>query len=284
MKYQVLHQTRYHYSEDVWLSHSLATCQPRATSWQECLAHQTDIDPVPQFWQRRRDVEGNWIRYFSLEEPHRVLTVRCHSQVEVGVRPVSTEKWSWETVVERLASAPEATRYRFPSPFVEADELCRDFAAPSFQPGRPVSEVFLELICRIHREFAYVPGSTAVHTPLVQVFRQRQGVCQDFAHLLIGCLRAFGLAARYVSGYLLTQPPPGQPRLVGADASHAWVACWLPDGIWLEGDPTNNCLCQQHHIVLAWGRDYQEVAPLRGVVLGGGHQRIEVSVDVAPQL
>lgn len=279
MRYKVRHETIYRYSEEVQLSHSLLTCQPRDSEHQQCLNSDIWVEPNPTFWERRRDALGNWIAYFSLEERHSQLTIVCRSLVEVQARTSPTPPVvAWDMV---RPEQPTLYQFLYPSPLTDCPE-CRDYASASFPPGRPVWQAVLDLLGRIHQDFRYLPGSTVVSTPLIQVLRQRQGVCQDFAHLMVACLRAFHLPARYVSGYLSTTPPPGQARLIGADASHAWVSVWMPELGWVDLDPTNNCLCQQDHVVLAWGRDYQEVAPVRGVVLGGGHQSIHVAVDVMP--
>lgn len=283
MNYRIRHQTEYHYEEEVALSHSLVACHPRNTPWQNCLSHDIWIEPQPEYWVKRRDARGNWVGYFSLEQPHRKLTLSCRSLVAVSSRPAPGATGSWEEVARLSRDHLEALAFVYPSPATPAEAEILDYARASFSPGRSWLEALLDLQTRIHQDFAYVPGSTRVHTPIVQAFRQRKGVCQDFAHLMLAMLRGMGLPARYVSGYLLTQPPPGQARLVGADASHAWVSCWSPENDWLDFDPTNNRLCDESHILLAWGREYSEVAPVRGVVLGGGRQQIRVAVDVVPQ-
>ena len=280
MRYRVRHQTVYRYSEDVSLSHSLLTCQPRSTSWQQVLSCDTWIEPTPTFWEKRRDALGNWIGYFSLEERHRQLSIVCRSLVEMSPRPSPSDPAiAWDQLP---ALEPDLYQFLYATAWTDCAD-CKTYASPSFGAGRSAYAAALELTARVHQDFVYVPGSTLVSTPISQVMKQRQGVCQDFAHVMVSCLRSFGLPARYVSGYLLTQPPPGQARLVGADASHAWVSVWLPALGWVDFDPTNNCLCDERHVVLAWGRDYQEVAPVRGVVLGGGRQQIQVGVDVIPE-
>jgi transglutaminase-like putative cysteine protease len=280
MRHRVRHQTAYRYSEDVSLSHSLLTCEPRSTRWQQCLSSDTWIEPTPTFWEKRRDALGNWIGYFSLEERHRQLTIVCRSLVEVSERePMSDPEIAWDGF---SLSDPGLYQFLYPTPWTDCPP-CKQYAAASFPPDRSAWAAVIELTARIHRDFRYLPGSTLVSTPIAQVMKLRRGVCQDFAHVLVSCLRAHGMPARYVSGYLLTAPPPGQARLVGADASHAWVSVWLPGLDWVDFDPTNNCLCDDRYVVLAWGRDYQEVAPVRGVVLGGGRQQILVGVDVIPE-
>jgi transglutaminase-like putative cysteine protease len=173
-----------------------------------------------------------------------------------------------------------AREFVFDSPLVRAHPSLAAYAEPTFRPGRPIVEAILELNHRIETEFAYDPSATDISTPLAQVLRQRRGVCQDFAHVAVGCLRSMGLAARYVSGYLETMPPPGMPRLVGADASHAWASVFLPDFGWLDLDPTNDLLPSGRHIVVGWGRDFSDISPLIGVVLGGGQHRLTIGVDV----
>jgi transglutaminase-like putative cysteine protease len=288
VRYKVRHQTRYRYSEQVLLSHSLVTCEPRNTDYQRCLQSETWFDPLPQHFDKRRDALGNWVGYFSLEEPHAELSVVCRSLVEVQPRLLEPlPALSWEALAERLRSESSleerlAHQFLYPSQAVRPIAAAADYARPSFAAQRSAWEATWDLTRRIYRDFHYLPGSTAVHTPVEEVLQQRRGVCQDFAHVMLCGLRAFGLACRYVSGYLLTTPPPGQPRLVGADASHAWVSVWFPELGWVDFDPTNQVLCGTQHIVLAWGRDYPEVAPVRGVVLGGGEQTVEVAVDVTP--
>lgn len=193
----------------------------------------------------------------------------------------------WETVRDRLrldraAEVLDAYQFAFDSPHVALDDDAHAYATASFPPGRPILDGVADLTRRIHAEFAYDPSATTVATPVGDVLRQRRGVCQDFAHLEIACLRTLGLAARYVSGYILTTPPPGAPRLVGADASHAWLAVWVGDEGWIDVDPTNDQLPRDQHVTVAWGRDYGDVSPLRGVVLGGGEHRMTVAVDVTP--
>jgi transglutaminase-like putative cysteine protease len=170
----------------------------------------------------------------------------------------------------------------FDSPHVRTSAELQAYAAPSFPPGRPVLEAVRDLVTRIHQDFIYDATATEVSTPVATVLSARRGVCQDFAHVAIGCLRALGLAGRYVSGYLLTRPPPGRPRLVGADASHAWMATWVPRLGWVDFDPTNDLIAGQDHVTIAHGRDFSDVTPIRGIILGGGAHQLAVSVDVAP--
>ena len=227
---------------------------------------------------------------FALYAPHDVLTVRARSRVALTARerPVdAAASVPWPTLASSLryavgASFQPAAEFVFASPCVPLLDPLREYAAATFTPERPTVAGAIELMERIHRDFAYEPGVTDVGTPLAEVFRERRGVCQDFAHLMLGMLRALGLPARYVSGYLLTQPPPGQARLLGADASHAWVSVWCPVLGWVDLDPTNAVLPDAGHVTLAVGRDYGDVTPLRGVIQGGASHTVDVAVNVAP--
>jgi transglutaminase-like putative cysteine protease len=244
---------------------------------------------VPAVSSQGVDFFGNHVTFFVVQEPHRTLTVTAHSKVTVTplTVPRATDTPAWEQVRERLrqdrsATGLEAYQYVFDSPYVPSLPQLLGYAAPSFPSGRPLLAAVLDLTRRIHADFTYDPRATSVSTPLTEVWQNRRGVCQDFAHLQIGCLRALGLAARYVSGYLVTQPPPGQSRQVGADASHAWVSVYCPDSGWIDADPTNNVLPSDRHITVACGRDYSDVSPIKGVFLGGGQHTMEVAVNVVP--
>lgn len=233
----------------------------------------------------RRDVFGNRVLYFAMEEVHKTLDVTV-------ITPLSTQPLSalphassaWENVAQQLSQTNsfDLQLYRLDSPFIRRNAELAAFAHSCFTPGRPIVEAALALNQLIHQTFEYDPSFTTLATPLSEVLANRRGVCQDFAHLAIGALRSVGLVARYVSGYLETQPPPGQPRLIGADASHAWLATWIPEWGWLALDPTNGTVAGEQHPVLAWGRDYADVAPLKGVMNGGGEHQLEVEVDVMP--
>jgi transglutaminase-like putative cysteine protease len=229
------------------------------------------------------------VTFFAVQEPHRRLTVSAKSTVEVRpcAVPQPEDTPAWETVRdllhhERSPAVLEAAQYLFASPRIPCSLRLRHYAARSFLPGQSLLGAVLDLTRRIATDFTYDPQATSVGTPLHDVLRARRGVCQDFAHVQIGCLRALGLAARYVSGYLVTQPPPGQPRLVGADASHAWVSVYCPGYGWIATDPTNNILASDRHITIAFGRDYSDVSPIKGVLFGGGQHTMEVAVDVVP--
>jgi transglutaminase-like putative cysteine protease len=296
--YHIIHDTTYRYASRVTLSQQIAHLHPRELPTQRCTRHRLDITPPPSQVKELVDFFGNPTTHFSLGTPHGDLRVHAESWVAVDAPawPEAAATPPWEAVRDALSDAlsgsvplsadtREAGQYRCASPYVAlGDHLQQyaDYAAESFTPGRPLLEAVLSLCARIHVDFSFDADATSVATPVERVFAERRGVCQDFSHLMIACLRALGLAARYVSGYLLTEPPPGQPRLVGADASHAWLAVWCPGAGWLEVDPTNDVQPVGEHITLAWGRDYGDVCPLHGVILGGGDHTVDVAVTVRP--
>jgi len=288
MRYRVVHTTRYAYGAPVILAHNEARLQPRATATQRCALSEVMVDPLPASSAAREDLFGNRVLYFALQEPHDRLVVTAASEVEV-VPPAPLDLGpipSWDAARDGLSAAADAEtraarQFVLDSPCAKVGPEVRDYAAPSFAPGASLYESVLHLSARIHREFEFDPASTTVSTPVVAVLTQRHGVCQDFAHLAIACLRAMGLPARYVSGYLETSPPPGQPRLQGADVSHAWFAAFVPGVGWVDFDPTNNLRPSDRHVTTAWGRDYGDVTPLKGVIFGGGAHRLEVAVNMA---
>jgi transglutaminase-like putative cysteine protease len=284
----VLHRTIYHYSTFVETAQHLATIRPVSNAAQEVLQHAERIEPEPSYLRSRVDTFGNEVVYFALDTPHEILQLTSETTVRLrhrwtGFEPGRTLPW------EQIA---EAMRYRAAAPFSAESEFC--FASPyivlhpsmhayaleSFKPGMPVAQGALDLMHRIHAEFEYLQTSTDFDTPALEAFKLRSGVCQDFAQVMIGCLRAVGIPARYVSGYLRTEPPPGQPRLLGADASHAWVSVYCPGTGWVDLDPTNDVMADTNHVTLAYGRDYSDVSLLRGMILGGGAHNVEVSVSV----
>lgn len=292
MRYQLRHVTHYEYSGPVSLSHNEARILPRQLPWQQCSNTRLEIIPPPPRQRERLDFFGNRVVNFSLESLHNSLEVRVVSEVLTSARPARDffSVVGWEAAARSLqvrcgpcnADLLEARLYRLDSAFVQAHDSLAAYARHSFVPGRDLLEAVLELNQRIFEDFAYDPGFTDVATPLATVLSSRRGVCQDFAHLAIGCLRSLGLAARYVSGYMETLPPPGQEKLQGADATHAWLAVFIPDWGWLELDPTNGCLPDERYIVLGWGRDFADVTPLKGVMTGGGEHLLNVAVDVLP--
>lgn len=300
MKYRVTHITEFHYDAPVGLCHNEARLLPRVLPYQQVLSSGLQIEPLPQDLFYRKDYFGNRTTYFSIQEPHDCLRVTATSEVQIEPprlegHPASrsreaglfddADSRSWEAVRQRLRSdrsdeTLDAFQYTFDSPMVAISQPLADYALASFPPGRPLDEAVHDLMQRIYREFKYDPEFSTIATPLHEVLEHRSGVCQDFAHLAIGCLRSLGLAARYVSGYIETLPPPGKERLVGADASHAWFSVFAPGFGWLDFDPTNNQVPREQHITLAWGRDFADVTPLKGVVVGGGNHKLKVSVDV----
>ncbi|HEX3871896.1 MAG TPA: transglutaminase family protein, partial [Pirellulales bacterium] len=246
------------------------------------------IKPLPMTIDERLDYFGNHVSYFAIHEAHYKLSVVATSKVDLQPPklPTPAETPAWEDVRTALGDSRNAdhlaaSQFAFASPFIRMYDDLRDYALASFTRRRPLWEAALDLTARIHKDFKYQAHSTTISTPLHEVFRNRRGVCQDFAHLQIGCLRSLGLAAQYVSGYLLTDPPPGQPKLVGADASHAWLSVYCPGSGWLDIDPTNNEPPSTRHVTLAWGRDYGDLTPVRGVFVGGGDHAMNVSVDVS---
>lgn len=279
-QYQILHDTHYHYDSPVSLAQQLAHLWPRPCAWQHCTEQQLLISPEPTSRRDELDVFGNPLTRLAFERPHEELRVNARLSVEVLARPALDFKQSlaWDLTrgaltysSEPVASALlEACRYRFESPYVHLKNSFVEFSESCFPLGRPLLLGVQALMEKIFSEFTFDAEATQVATPLVEVLERRRGVCQDFAHLMLACLRSRGLAARYVSGYLLTQPPPGQPRLIGADASHAWVSVFCPVLGWVDFDPTNNVQPALEHITLAWGRDFSDVSPLRGVILGEG--------------
>jgi transglutaminase-like putative cysteine protease len=288
MKLRVVHKTSYSYPDSVTTSHHEARLSPREQENQRSVSHHIEITPVPAIRRRRFDYFGNRTLHFALSEPHRSLDVVATSVVDVRAPlpfdPARTPPW--EQVRDRLRSdrrrdVLDAYQMSFESPRVILSADLEAYAAPSFTPGRPVLEAVRELNQRIHDDFKYDATATHVGTSVAEVLAQRRGVCQDLSHVMIGCLRAIGLAARYVSGYLRTLPPPGKPKLIGADASHAWIATWLPEGGWIDFDPTNAMVPGPDHVSIAHGRDFADVTPIRGVILGGGAHTHTVSVDVS---
>ena len=290
MKFIIVHKTTYRYSEPASLSQNELFLHPRETGLQQVLQSHLTIVPKPQYLYGRVDFFGNISQVFMVQHPHNELTMTATScVVTLQPAPIAPEETpAWETVARRLAAhaSPtdmEAYQFVFPSPLVAVGKGVKDYAGLSFPPGTPVLSGALELIRRIFTEFKYDKSATTVDTAVDQVLADRKGVCQDFAHLAIGCLRSLGLAARYVSGYLRTLPPPGKPKLIGADASHAWISLYVPDKGWVDLDPTNNLIPAETHITLAWGRDYGDVTPVKGVVMGGGNHTLSVMVDVEEQ-
>lgn len=288
--YVIQHTTRYEYDVPVVHAHHLACLRPRELAHQSVRGASLDITPAPRRIATELDYFGNATDSIEVLSPHDNFCITALSTVDTRANPLSERPplgvIGWEEAGARFDDLDVDLRdaeLRFDSPLVRAHGMLRDYALGVFLPGRDLVESVMELNRRIYEDFKYEPAATDVSTPLGQVMRQRRGVCQDFAHVAIGCLRSMGLAARYVSGYLETVPPEGKPRLVGADASHAWASAFVPGCGWLDFDPTNDVLPSDRHITLAWGRDFSDVSPLKGVVLGGGAHRLSIAVDVEPR-
>jgi transglutaminase-like putative cysteine protease len=289
MKYQVRHLSTFHYGKPVDLAAHVLRLSPRPLPWQRVLASEIVTDPQPARLARGADYFGNGLTFLDVDERHDVFAVELRSTVEVAFPPPpdAASTPPWEAVRDRLregggAVLLDAAEFTYDSPLAAPDAAIEDYAAASFRPGRPMLDAVRDLTRRIHRDFAFDPAATVIATPLAEVMELRRGVCQDFAHLQLAAMRAMGLPARYVSGYIRTYAADGGPNLAGADASHAWVSVFCPGAGWVDFDPTNDLIVGDEHIVLAWGRDYGDVSPIRGVLLGGGEHSLEVAVDVMP--
>lgn len=289
MRFKITHTTEYRYSIQVGRCYNLAHMVPRDTDRQTCLQHQLGVSPNPAHSYKQVDYFGNHAFYFAIQKDHSDLRITAESEVEMRERswaPGLALGLTCSEALNRLRTGHDpdcllAREYMLDSPMIRVFDALREYAAPSLRQERPFIEAVQELSERIYRDFTYDPGFTTVATPLQAVLEHKRGVCQDFAHFAIGCLRACGYAARYVSGYLETLPAPGKEKLIGADATHAWFAVYSPEQGWLEFDPTNNKMATQQHIVTAWGRDYSDVTPLRGVIFGGGDKhKLSVAVTV----
>lgn len=289
INYRIKHITTYTYDGDVTGSYGLFHLRPLDLSWQRCLDHDVTIDPGPSDVHAHTDAYGNTKSYFHVRHPHRELVITAVSDVAIGAAEVPEERLTigWELARPRERAdqqdAWQAMDFTLASPMVDLPPEVADYARGSFVPGRALGEAASELMHRIHEDFAYVSGASTVTSRVSDLLRTRSGVCQDFAHFMVACLRSQGLAGRYVSGYLATRPPPGQERLVGADASHAWVSLWVPGGGWLALDPTNDRITDEAHATVAVGRDYGDVPPVKGVIYTKAKEStMTVSVDMAP--
>jgi transglutaminase-like putative cysteine protease len=287
--YRVTHTTTYAYEELVSICHNEMRLEPRSAPRQQCVATALAIEPTPAVLATELDYFGNRASFFTLQEPHHRMVVTARSELELAsvrpVKPASTPAWEQLREAIRTQTTHEALsayEMSFDSPLVPVEAAFAKYAEISFTPGRPILDAVLDLTHRIHADFEYRPGATSVGTPVAEVLKRRHGVCQDFAHVELACLRALGLPGRYVSGYLHTgnKADADAERLVGADASHAWVSVWCGDAGWIDVDPTNDLVTADQHLTLAWGRDYADVAPIKGVILGGGEHTVEVAVEV----
>jgi len=289
MQYRLRHRTTYKYSLPVSASHHVSHMVPRHTDFQSSTDDKILIDPAPAVSVERRDYFGNMTRHFTVQKRHTQLVVEITSLVTVkpvphlhGERTIPWEQARDSLPGDLTTLGLAAFQYAFASPHVTVSHELADYARQSFTPFRPILEAGLDLTARIFNEFTFDKKATEVSTPIGEVLRNKRGVCQDFAHLMIGCLRSLGLAARYVSGYIRTITPPGKVRLVGSDASHAWCSLYCPGLGWVDLDPTNNLVASDQHVTLGWGRDFSDVSPLRGVILGGGKHKVGVAVDLIP--
>lgn len=303
MDYRIIHKTQYIYQESASLSYNEARLTPRTFHHsmfnQTCLKTQLLIEPTWSDQRERQDFFGNLVYYFTIRQPHEETIITSTSEVRVEpflrfksktpldqIKELAITTMSWEEVCLQLANdltseGLEARQFILNSPMIAVFPELAAYAAPSFTPNRPVLEAVTDLMGRIFTDFDFVPGATTIATPLSEVLAEKRGVCQDFAHFMTGCLRAQGLAARYISGYIETLPPPGQEKLVGADASHAWCSVYVPELGWIDFDPTNNLIPQEQHVTLSWGRDFSDVSPLKGVFFSNGDHTLLVSVDVS---
>jgi transglutaminase-like putative cysteine protease len=285
---QVLHTTAYDYANRVELASHLLHLRPRDLPQQRVLRFDLTAEPAASRTTWGTDHYGNPVIWLSMDTAHHALRLTATSLVEVLPRttpnPAATPAWEHvASQCRRHAAAADVAEFSFCSPKAPTLAEAGVWAAPSFSPGRPVLAGLLDLMARIGREFRFQAGVTGVGTTVARVLELRAGVCQDFAHLMISGLRSLGLPARYVSGYIRTRPPPGQRRLRGADQSHAWVGCWLgPKWGWIDLDPTNDLIVGDEHVVLGWGRDYLDVSPVLGILLGGGEHTLDVGVDIEP--
>jgi transglutaminase-like putative cysteine protease len=287
MKYKISHTTRYEYGDSASLSHNELFLTPRNTAAQTCTSDMITLSPSPSSVSRRKDYFGNSVTHTTIDIPHALLEISAVSEISLSPLPVmpGDQTPAWDQVKERLwqhetLADLDAFQFVFASPMIPVDRRYAEWIQDIFLPGTPILQAALGLTQKIFTEFKYDPQATNTATPVEASFDLKRGVCQDFAHIQIACLRSLGLSARYVSGYLHTLPPPGKPKLVGADASHAWVSLYIPGTGWIDLDPTNNVMPTDQHLTLAWGRDYSDVTPVKGTVLGGGPHQLKVTVDV----
>lgn len=287
MKYKISHTTRYEYGSPASLAHNQLFLTPRDTSVQSCETKIITIFPSPSSFTSHKDYFGNTVTNTTIDVPHTSLEIKAVSEISLSPAPVipADQTPSWDQVKDRLwqhgtLEDLDAFQFVFASPMIPVDGRYAAWISDFFLPGTPILQAALWLTQKIFTAFKYDPQATTTTTPLETSFNNKRGVCQDFAHIQIACLRSMGLAARYVSGYLNTLPPPGKQKLVGSDASHAWASLYIPGTGWIDLDPTNNVIPTDQHLTLAWGRDYSDVTPVKGTVLGGGQHQLKVMVDV----
>ncbi len=289
MIYHLRHLTAFRYTQPVTFVYNALHLKPRQLPWQNVRSFRLSVEPEPAVLTERIDYFGNTATFFTIQAPHDAMKVLTESVIEVLPRPAPLPSGViWNSARQAMradlsAAGLDAYQYSFDSIHAKPLDEARLYAQPSCQPGRSIHAVATDLMHRIHADFTFDPKATTVATPVSDVLKNRRGVCQDFAHLMISCLRSIGLSARYMSGYIQTTPPPGQPRLAGADASHAWVGVYCPQAGWLELDPTNNQMADEQYITLGWGRDYHDISPAKGVLLGGGQHTVHAQVDMIPE-
>jgi transglutaminase-like putative cysteine protease len=289
MIYDVSHRTIYRYTTPVAQSQHVVHMSPRVVERQRVKGHTLLIEPAPTIRTEREDYYGNRVVLFDIELEHKELVIHAHSTIGVTApRAIDlAASMPWEAVVTAIADRKpgidlEVARYGCASKHTRSTAEIAAYAKTFFPKGRPVLQGAWDLVERIYADFTFDSTATDISTPVTQVLRKRRGVCQDFSHLALACLRSMRLSARYVSGYILTSPPPGVPRLAGADASHAWISVWSPAFGWVDFDPTNGLIPRDGHITIAYGRDYDDVSPISGILLGGSEHSVHVGVDVVP--
>jgi len=285
MKYRIRHYTEYDYQDIASICCNRLCLTPLNVDQQECIASDLTVTPTPDEFNYRYDFFGNQLAFFSIYQEHKKLRINSNSIVSIEPRTnvdvASGSTLLWREVKGKLSTRQqEVVQYLLPSLYVPHSDIIREFAMDCFPEGATLWSACHSLMQKIFKSIEFKPGFTTVNTPVETVIKIKKGVCQDFAHLMIACLRNVGLPARYVSGYIETIPPPGKKKLVGTDASHAWVSVYFPEIGWVEFDPTNNLVPSSQHITVAFGRDYQDVAPIKGIVFSSGKQQLEVKVDV----
>lgn len=289
MIYHLRHCTTFEYESPVTFVYNMLHLKPRPLPWQTGHASKLTLLPEPSVVAERHDFFGNILTYCAVQQKHDAMRILMESEIEVmSRRTPSSGGIPWEQSLDALHNlqgmeTAEALQFTFDSRLLSFLDMAREYVQASCVPARSIHEVAFDLMQRVHSDFAYDPISTNVSTPVAEVFENRRGVCQDFAHLMICCLRSIGIAARYISGYIQTTPPPGKPRLQGADASHAWVSVYCPQNGWLDLDPTNNKIANEEFITIGWGRDYSDVCPVKGVLVGGGEHKVTAEVDMIPE-
>lgn len=280
MKYKISHKTEYQYSIPVTISQHLIHLEPGNFDRQEWFEHTVEITPNPAYKTSRTDIYGNKVTAFSIEDEHKIFNVTASGIVDVKSKELPKTNLSWEEVKEQLNNYTEASKFMYVSPLVTFDNAIKKYTLECFTDKRNFMESLMDLNHRIYSDFKYVPGSTRIGTLPQELLRDRKGVCQDFAHFMIACLRSIGLSSGYVSGYLHTRRDKSQPKLIGADATHAWVCVYIPEYGYFEVDPTNDCIANEEHIIIGMGRDFGDVSPLKGVITGGGPHTLQVAVNV----